>query len=56
MWVFNVWLYLVFLFGGTQYDEMKTNGDTCYAWMQIEDTQSATPDSLPPVCFYDPGA
>jgi hypothetical protein len=53
MWVLAIWLYLAYLFGGEQYDELKANGATCYEWLQINDGDSPTPTSPPPVCFYD---
>ena len=51
MWVFNVFLYLTFLFNQAQYQEMKQAGYPCYGW-----AGGGSPDSAPPVCFYDPSA
>lgn len=54
MWVLNIWLYLTFLFGGSQYNELKAGGATCYEWLQINDGDSPTPTVPPPICFYNP--
>lgn len=50
MWVFNVFLYLCFLFGGEQYAERVAAGSPCYAYVaSLGDDTSLQPD-----CFYDP--
>jgi len=50
MWVFNVFLYLCFLFNQPVYDAMKVAGATCYAYVPVAGEQPVGP---PPVCFYE---
>jgi hypothetical protein len=52
MYVFSVFLYMVYLWNAAMYQEMKQTGDyPCYGWVG-----GGSPDSAPPVCFYDPSA
>ena len=53
MWVFNVWLYLCFLFGGIQYQERVNDGVACYVFVaSVGDEDPST--TVQPYCFYDP--
>ncbi len=53
MWVFNVFLYLQFLFNPPQYTAFVDAGATCYAYVS---DHGETPQTERPVCFYAPGA
>jgi hypothetical protein len=53
MWIFNVFLYLMFLFSPKQYLESKAMGAPCYAYVSDHGELPTTP---PPPCFYDPEA
>lgn len=55
MWVFNVLLYLMFLFSPEQYAAFKAAGAQCYIYRadmaEIGGPQAPDP---PPLCWYDP--
>lgn len=56
MWVFNVFLYLVFLFGSEdmlQYREMVQAGSPCYAYIASLGEPGIDAGEQPN-CFYDP--
>lgn len=47
MWVFNVFMYLCFLFNRPAYDAFVTAGAPCYAAAPWD-----APQGPPPPCFY----
>jgi len=49
MWIFNVFLYLCFLFNQDAYRQLLEQGATCFAYMP--DWGNEDPNS-PPACFY----
>ena len=50
MWVFNVFLYLCFLFSPKQYDASVAAGAPCYSYVaNLGDDSGAQP-----ICWYDP--
>ncbi len=51
MWVFNVLLYLCFLFNQFVYDQLVKQGAPCYGYVASLGNE---PADQPPVCFYDP--
>ena len=50
MWVFNLWLYLMFVFNQPVYDAMKAAGASCYVFVPAlgPGEQGAAPP-----CFYE---
>ena len=54
MWVFAIWLYFAFLFGGNQYQELKDQGAACYVWVNFPGDPIPTEIPEQPTCFYDP--
>jgi hypothetical protein len=54
MWVFNVLLYLMFVFNPTVYDAMKASGAPCYAFVASLADAEHPAGIDPPPCFYDP--
>lgn len=50
MWVFNVWLYLVFVFSPGQYAGLVEAGASCYAWVPETPGQVAVGEA--PTCWY----
>lgn len=48
MWIFNVFLYLCFLFNPPAYDALVSAGATCYVAAPWE----PAPQTPPPPCFY----
>lgn len=50
MWVFNVFLYLMFLSGSPNYQEFRDAGAACYVYISDHGEQPSEP---PPVCFYE---
>ncbi len=50
MWIFNVLLFLCFLFAPAQYDAMVAAGAPCYTYMAAWGNDQ----SPEPVCFYVP--
>jgi hypothetical protein len=50
MWIFNVFLYLMFISNPVVYRELKQVGAPCYAY---HSDHGERPDSPPPPCFYD---
>jgi hypothetical protein len=51
MWVFNVFLYMMFLSNPAVYQEFKDSGSPCYVYRSDSGEDPAT--GAPP-CFYDP--
>lgn len=50
MWVFNVLLYLCFLFAPAQYAERVSAGASCYGYAAAMGNDQGEQ----PVCWYDP--
>lgn len=50
MWVFNVFLYMMFVFSPQQYKQAVAAGEPCYGYA----AQLGDDPSPQPVCFYDP--
>ena len=49
MWVFNVFLYLCFLFNKPAYESLLNQGAECYAYIAAWGDEDS---SQPPPCFY----
>jgi hypothetical protein len=54
MWVFNVWLYLVFLANQPGYQTLVDAGMPCYGYAAQLADDPAAPVPPQPVCWYDP--
>jgi hypothetical protein len=50
MWMFNIILYLMFLFNQPVYQEMKAEGYACYGYVAALGNEDP---NTPPPCFYD---
>ena len=55
MWVFNVWLYLNFVFNPSGYQQWKSAGQPCYAYVaSLADPAFPQNPNVQPTCWYDP--
>lgn len=52
-WVFNIWLYLLFVFNPQGYAQDVAAGYPCYALVQLAFAGPGDPGPMPP-CWYDP--